>query len=117
MIESFGSRPLALSVAAAPVSPADEKVVHRPDTVVLAVEKVDRNAQTGPRPAFDHTYLERVAAFWPDEPNPRGSLAAYERPPPAEAPAPPAAEDAPPPADDDDAATAEPPAPQLDIRR
>ena len=71
MIESYGQRLAALvgSVAATPPDPSREKIVHRPATRVNALEEVDKNAQTGPRPTFRVTYLERAAAFWPEEPD------------------------------------------------
>ena len=81
MIESFGPRPVVPSGPAAslPAMQAGEKVVHRPEKKVLPTEKVDRTAQTGPRPAFQHTYLEQLAAFWPEEPDPPVSHVDYEQ--------------------------------------
>lgn len=71
MIESLGPRPAVPSGAAASLpAQAEEKIVHRPPTKVLPAERVDKNAPTGPRPAFEHTYLQRAAAFWPREPDP-----------------------------------------------
>ena len=72
MLDSFGPRQIAPSGPAAslPAMQAGEKVVHRPEKKVLPAEKVDRTAPSGPRPAFQHTYLEQVAAFWPEEPDP-----------------------------------------------
>ena len=72
MIDSFGPRPTASGGHAASnanVVPG-EKIVHRPAKKVLPSESVDRNAPTGPKPYFQHTYLERIAAFWPDLPDP-----------------------------------------------
>lgn len=71
MIESIGPRPIAPNGPASIVTAIDtgEKVVHRPDTKVLAAEKIDKNAPTGPRPTFQHTYLEKVAALWPEDPD------------------------------------------------
>jgi hypothetical protein len=43
---------------------------------------VDKTAQTGPRPYFSHTYLERVAAYWPNEPEPPATRVEYEIPAP-----------------------------------
>ena len=72
MIDSFGPRPTVPSGPAAslPAVQAGEKVVHRPERIVLPTETVDRAAPTGPRPTFQHTYLEQLAAYWPDEPEP-----------------------------------------------
>ena len=81
MIESFGPRPVVPSGPAAslPAMQAGEKVVHRPEKKVLPTEKVDRTAQTGPKPAFQHTYLEQLAALWPEEPDPPVSHVDYEQ--------------------------------------
>jgi hypothetical protein len=71
MIESFGPRPAVPAGAAASLpAQAEEKIVHRPLTKVLPAERIDRNAPTGPRPAFEHTWLQRAAAVWPEEPDP-----------------------------------------------
>jgi hypothetical protein len=71
MIESYGPRPAVPAGAAASLpAQAEEKIVHRPPTKVLPAERVDRNAPTGPRPAFEHTWLQRAAALWPEEPAP-----------------------------------------------
>ncbi len=70
MIESFSQRPAVHGgPAATPPDPAREKIVHRPSTRVNAIEEVDKYAQVGPRPAFRLTYLERAAAFWPEDPD------------------------------------------------
>jgi hypothetical protein len=84
MIESFGPRQTATSGPAATLQngqPGD-KVVHRSPTRVLPAEPVDKSAQTGPRPYFGHTYLEQVAAYWPNEPEPPVTRVAYEVPEP-----------------------------------
>lgn len=80
MIESIGPRPIAPNGPASIVTAIDtgEKVVHRPDNKVLAAEKIDKNAPTGPRPAFQHTYLEKVAALWPEDPDKREGEEAAE---------------------------------------
>lgn len=72
MLDSFGPRQIAPSGPAAslPAMQAGEKVVHRPEKKVLPVEKADRAAQTGPRPSFELTYLQQLAAIWPEEPDP-----------------------------------------------
>ncbi len=96
MIESFGPRPTATSGLAAALQngQADEKIVHRPPTKVLPAERVDRTAQTGPRPTFKLTYLEQAAAFWPDEPDPPVTRIDYDMPEKSPSPAPePRAED------------------------
>lgn len=82
MIESFGTRPTATSGPAAGVSNGQqgEKIVHRPVTRVLPPEPVDRTAQTGPRPAFKHTYLEWAAAQWPNEPDRPVTYVDYDAP-------------------------------------
>ena len=81
MIESFGPRPVVPSGPAAslPAMQAGEKIVHRPEKKVLPTEKVDRTAQTGPRPAFQQTYLEQLAAFWPEEPDPPVTHVDYDQ--------------------------------------
>ena len=114
MIESFGPRQTVLNghAAALPAMQAGEKVVHRPQTKVIPTEQVDRNAPTGPRPTFQHTYLQRLSALWPNEPNPPATEVAYER----EEAAPPEAR----PADEPPAIFREEsaePQPSVDIRR
>jgi hypothetical protein len=82
MMEPFGPRQIAPSGPAAslPAMQAGEKIVHRPERKVLPTEKVERTAQTGPRPAFQHTYLEQLAAFWPQEPDPPVTQVAHKDP-------------------------------------
>jgi hypothetical protein len=57
---------------------AGEKVVHRPERKVLPTERVERTAQTGPRPAFQQTYLEQLSALWPEEPEPPVTRIEYQ---------------------------------------
>jgi hypothetical protein len=84
MIEAFGSRPTATSglAASAPNGQSGDRIVHRPPTRVLPAEPVEKAAQTGPKPYFEHTYLERVAAYWPFEPEPPVTRIAYDIPGP-----------------------------------
>jgi hypothetical protein len=80
MMEPFGPRVIVPSGPAAslPAMQAGEKVVHRPEKKLLPAERVERTAQTGPRPAFQQTYLEQMAAFWPEEPEPPASQVDYD---------------------------------------
>jgi hypothetical protein len=84
MIEFYAPRPTGTSGPAAALRSghSDDKVIHRPQTAVLPAEPVEKSAQTGPRPSFRHTYLERVAAFWPYDPEPPVTHVDYEIPEP-----------------------------------
>lgn len=72
MTDTLGPRPITPGGSAASLAAmqAGEKLVHRPEKKVVPAERIDRSAQTGPRPAFRHTYLQQLAAFWPQEPDP-----------------------------------------------
>ena len=80
MIEPLGSRLTAQSgpPVSVPTGQPGEKVVDRPAHKVLPAERVPSNGPTGPRPAFQHTYLEQIAALWPEEPEPPVTVIDYE---------------------------------------